>query len=70
MKLTLKLACVLLSFPLIFGCASKEKGSQQNQQNDSQTNESNGETKKMEYLEKYQIRNEIAFDCPKEVSEQ
>ena len=71
MKPTLKIACVLLCFPLIFGCERKKIGFETNKQiNQETTNQSSEETKKMEYLEKYQIRNEIAFDCPKEVSEQ
>lgn len=71
MKPTLKIACVLLCFPLIIGCERKKIGFETNKQiNQETTNQSSEETKKMEYLEKYQIRNEIAFDCPKEVSEQ
>ena len=68
MKKIVKTACILLSFPIVFGCASTKVETQSNQQSNHQPNQQNEESKKMEYLEKYQIRNEIAFDCPKEVT--
>ena len=53
MKPTLKIACVLLCFPLIFGCERKKIGFETNKQiNQETTNQSSEETKKMEYLEK------------------
>ena len=42
MKSTLKLACVLLSFPLIISCVSKKEEIQLN----NQSNQQNEETKK------------------------
>lgn len=61
-----KIVCVFLCLFLLPSCVSKEK----TEQKSINQTEKSKENVKMDYLEKYQIRNETAFDCPKEVSEQ
>lgn len=63
----LKFISVFSCLFILMSCVTKNnQADEQTQQQKSDTQEG----RKMDYLEKYQIRNEIAFDCPKEVYEQ
>ncbi|MCQ2575478.1 MAG: esterase family protein [Treponema sp.] len=53
-------ACGIITILLSAGCASKAT-------NNSATTTKKGETEKMDYITKYQIKNEITVDCPEEV---